>query len=216
MIVAQAQPTAPSTPQPTPVSVETTFPDDPVLTPSATPDLLPQLLRPRVPSPSPEPSPPFLGTPIPYDPETDDPEIDPQDIDSGPTRYPPRPTPLRFPPARFQPTPTPTPDLGIDLDNLALIPDRRLAKQMEADFSQQVTDLNQQIGSKQADLQHLLMNWSSDTKQLHLIQAEISALRTERDRLALEHLLILRQLQLEFVIPASVRIGPPAPTASPE
>jgi len=47
------------------------------------------------------------------------------------------------------------------------------------------------------------------------LQARLSQLRTERDRLALEHLLLMRQLQENFVIPTISRSPSPSSLPSP-
>jgi hypothetical protein len=98
----------------------------------------------------------------------------------------------------------PSPDPVVDLINqIPLLPDPDMARQVEIDFKENVAFLNQQIADHQTRLHSLLLNWSSDPSVIREIQAQLSELRTERDRLALEHLLILRQLERDFALPRS-------------
>jgi hypothetical protein len=123
------------------------------------------------------------------------------------------PSPLlnrpRFTPLpRLSPSPPPPVEIGIDLDLLPLFPDQELATQMESQFNQRVADLNAEIALKQADLHHWLVTWESDEAKIRETQVDLSRLRTERDRLSLEHLLVMRQLELHFIIP--IRTTPQA------
>lgn len=102
---------------------------------------------------------------------------------------------------RLAPTPVPRPDIGIDLGLLPLLPDLELAEQMQHQFQDQVTRINAQIAEKQADLHSWLSSWDTDETKIRAAQAELSRLRTERERLSLEHLLVIRQLERQFVIP---------------
>jgi hypothetical protein len=107
----------------------------------------------------------------------------------------------------------------IDLTNLPLFPDLDTSKRVEAEFDSRVAELNSQIAGKQALLYNLLVNWASDVSEIRQIQVELSELRTERDRLALEHLLLLRQLEETFVIPVpfpSTASSKTAPTPTPK
>ncbi|MDX2272927.1 MAG: hypothetical protein NW237_13410 [Cyanobacteriota bacterium] len=97
--------------------------------------------------------------------------------------------------------PPQSPELTVDLVNLSLLPDGDLAESMDAQFNQEVAILNRQINDKQAQMHEQLLNWSSSPDQIRQIQVEVSNLKAERDRLALEHLLVMRQLQQRFVIP---------------
>ncbi|NJL98182.1 MAG: hypothetical protein HC924_04830 [Synechococcaceae cyanobacterium SM2_3_2] len=109
----------------------------------------------------------------------------------------PRFTPL----PRLSPSPLSPVEIGIDLDLLPLFPDQELATLMENQFNQRVAELNADIALRQADLHHWMVTWESDEAKIRETQAELSRLRTERDRLALEHLLVMRQLELHFIIP---------------
>ncbi|MEN9205074.1 MAG: hypothetical protein Q6J68_02765 [Thermostichales cyanobacterium SZTDM-1c_bins_54] len=103
---------------------------------------------------------------------------------------------------------------SVVLEALPLFPDAELAADLETRFSQQLAAINAQIGDRQAVLQALLMRWESDEGQIRRLQARLSQLRTERDRLALEHLLLMRQLQENFVIPNYTRSPSPSPSPS--
>ncbi len=96
---------------------------------------------------------------------------------------------------------TPPPYSKIELRTLPLFPDLKLAEQLDADFTARVADLNDNIAQKQRQLHGMLQDWSVSENVIRLTQKELSQLRTERDRLALEHLLIMRQLERNFVIP---------------
>lgn len=112
----------------------------------------------------------------------------------------------RFPLLEKMDPPPPTlADLGIHLERLALLPDPDLAEHMDVDFSQRLARLNAQIADKQERLYRLLQDWGSAEADIRQIQAQLSELRTERDRLALEHLLMLRQLQDNFALPLPSR-----------
>jgi hypothetical protein len=118
----------------------------------------------------------------------------------------------RFPLLKKLDPPPPTlADLGIHLDHLALLPDADLAEQMDVEFSQQLARLNAQIADKQERLYRLLQDWGSAEADIRQIQAQLSELRTERDRLALEHLLMLRQLQENFALPLPSRSAASSP-----
>ncbi len=112
---------------------------------------------------------------------------------------PPRPTFTPIP--RLAPTPVPPPDIGIDLSLLPLLPDLELAEQMQHQFHDQVARINAEIAEKQADLHSWLTSWETDEAKIRETQAELSRLRTERERLSLEHLLVMRQLERQFIIP---------------
>ena len=92
-------------------------------------------------------------------------------------------------------------DLGIDWDRLALLPDPDLAEEMDREFSRRLARLNRQIANQQERLYRLLQTWDSDEADIRQAQAQLSQLRIERDRLALEYLLMLRQLQENFALP---------------
>jgi hypothetical protein len=109
----------------------------------------------------------------------------------------------------------PAPPQPVLLEGLPLFPDPSLAQSLEADFNRQLAAINAQIGDRQAVLQALLLRWESDEGQIRRLQARLSQLRTERDRLALEHLLLMRQLQENFVIPTISRSPSPSSLPSP-
>jgi len=100
---------------------------------------------------------------------------------------------------------------GIVLEGLTLLPDPDLATALEDQFTQRLSSVNAQISDRQAVLQQLLGRWESDDGQIRRLQARLSQLRTERDRMALEHLLMMRQLQEKFVIPPVSRSPSPTP-----
>ncbi len=102
-------------------------------------------------------------------------------------------------------------DLGIDWDRLALLPDLELAEEMDRQFSRRLARLNRQIANQQERLYRLLQTWDSDEDAIRQTQAQLSQLRLERDRLALEHLLILRQLQENFALPLPSRSAAGSP-----
>lgn len=102
-------------------------------------------------------------------------------------------------------------DLGIHWDRLALLPDLELAEEMDREFSRRLARLNRQIANQQERLYRLLQTWDSDEADIRQIQAQLSQLRTERDRLALEHLLLLRQLQENFALPLPARSAASSP-----
>lgn len=108
----------------------------------------------------------------------------------------------QHPPFRDWILSTPPPQYSkIELRTLPLFPDLKLAEQLDADFTTRVADLNDNIAKKQRQLHRMLQDWSVSENVIRLTQKELSQLRTERDRLALEHLLIMRQLERNFVIP---------------
>ncbi|GAB4217818.1 MAG: hypothetical protein OHK0012_23860 [Synechococcales cyanobacterium] len=114
------------------------------------------------------------------------------------------------------PVPQPRPvSQSIVLEGLTLLPDPDLATVLEDQFTQRLGSVNAQISDRQAVLQQLLGRWESDDGQIRRLQARLSQLRTERDRMALEHLLMMRQLQEKFVIPPVSRSPSPAPENSP-
>ncbi|MEN9221900.1 MAG: hypothetical protein Q6M04_05625 [Thermostichus sp. BF3_bins_97] len=118
----------------------------------------------------------------------------------------------RFPlQEKLEPPPPTQADLGIHLERLALLPDADLAEQMDEEFSQRLARLNAQIADKQERLYRLLQDWGSAEADIRQIQAQLSELRTERDRLALEHLLMLRQLQDNFALPLPSRSAASSP-----
>ncbi|MEN9224494.1 MAG: hypothetical protein Q6M54_03385 [Thermostichus sp. DRC_bins_24] len=118
----------------------------------------------------------------------------------------------RFPLLKKLDPPPPTlAELGIHLERLALLPDADLAEEMNVEFSQQLARLNAQIADKQERLYRLLQDWDSAETDIRQIQAQLSELRTERDRLALEHLLMLRQLQDNFALPLPSRSAAGSP-----
>ncbi len=102
-------------------------------------------------------------------------------------------------------------DLGIEWDRLALLPDLELAEEMDRQFSRRLARLNRQIANQQERLYRLLQTWDSDEDAIRQTQAQLSQLRLERDRLALEHLLILRQLQENFALPLPARSAASSP-----
>ncbi|MGQ9837934.1 MAG: hypothetical protein ACUVRV_08205 [Cyanobacteriota bacterium] len=112
---------------------------------------------------------------------------------------------------KLDPPPPTLADLGIHLEHLALLPDPDLAEQMDVDFRQQLARLNEQIAAQQEHLYRLLQDWGSNEEDIRQVQAQLSALRTERDRLALEHLLMLRQLQDNFSLPLLSRPATSSP-----
>ncbi|MFS8854441.1 hypothetical protein NW851_01035 [Synechococcus sp. H55.7] len=108
--------------------------------------------------------------------------------------------------------PSPTlADLGIHWDHLALLPDPELAEAMDREFNRRLARLNRQIANQQERLYRLLQDWDSDEADIRQIQSQLSQLRTERDRLALEHLLLLRQLQENFALPLPGRSAASSP-----
>ena len=123
--------------------------------------------------------------------------------------------PLLFPDfpllKELDPSPPSLADLGIHWDRLALLPDPELAEEMDVEFSRRLARLNRQIADQQERLYRLLQTWDSDEADIRQIQAQLSRLRTERDRLALEHLLMLRQLQENFALPLPDRSAASSP-----
>jgi len=123
--------------------------------------------------------------------------------------------PLLFPDfpllKELDPPPPSLADLGIHWDRLALLPDPELAEEMDVEFSRRLARLNRQIADQQERLYRLLQTWDSDEADIRQIQAQLSQLRTERDRLALEHLLMLRQLQENFALPLPDRSAASSP-----
>lgn len=93
----------------------------------------------------------------------------------------------------------------INVMELPLLPDPETALFLENTFSQQVASINHQIGEYQAELYTLLNDTYSSDRDIRRTQAIISQLRTERDRLSIEHLIKLRQVQddlrLEELLP---------------
>lgn len=125
------------------------------------------------------------------------------------------PDPLLFPDfpllKELDPPPPSLADLGIHWDRLALLPDSELAEEIDVEFSRRLARLNRQIADQQERLYRLLQSWDSDEADIRQIQAQLSRLRTERDRLALEHLLMLRQLQENFALPLPDRSAASSP-----
>lgn len=141
----------------------------------------------------------------------------------APTPAPPTPTIYKTPsgiltPRLVYPSPRSTGSgWGTLLETLPLMPDRDRALRMDGVFQQKVRLVNLRIQERQRRLHVLLEDWTSDPDQIRGIQAELSELRTERDRLALEHLLLMRQLERHFVIPPPAQSSPsPSPQADQE
>ena len=107
--------------------------------------------------------------------------------------------------------PPPSTKLGIDWAQLPLLPDPELAAEMDREFSRRLARLNQQIASQQDRLYRLLQTWDANVEDIRQTQAQLSQLRLERDRLALEHLLLLRQLQENFALPLPRRSAASSP-----
>ncbi|MEO1133869.1 MAG: hypothetical protein AAFX40_14330 [Cyanobacteria bacterium J06639_1] len=103
----------------------------------------------------------------------------------------------------------------IDLDALTLIPDPRTAEQLESLFRLRVAGINDSIQRRQADLQGQLADASSNDDDIRQLQRELSNLRSERDRLAIEHLLLMRQVTEKLVFPASFGVPSPATESAP-
>lgn len=82
---------------------------------------------------------------------------------------------------------------------------------MDREFSRRLARLNQQIASQQDRLYRLLQTWDANVEDIRQTQAQLSQLRFERDRLALEHLLLLRQLQENFALPLPRRSAASSP-----
>ncbi|MEO0852207.1 MAG: hypothetical protein AAFY15_01710 [Cyanobacteria bacterium J06648_11] len=100
----------------------------------------------------------------------------------------------------------------VDLDALTLIPDPRTAERLESLFRLRVSGINARIQRRQADLQGKLADANSNDDDIRRLQRELSNLRAERDSLAIEHLLLMRQVTEKLVFPAS--FGSPAPATS--
>ncbi|MFS8900940.1 hypothetical protein NW845_06105 [Synechococcus sp. H60.2] len=111
----------------------------------------------------------------------------------------------------LSPPPPTWADLGIHWDHLALLPDPELAEAMDREFNRRLARLNRQIANQQDRLYRLLQTWDSDEEEIRQVQAQLSQLRLERDRLALEHLLLLRQLQENFALPLPSRSAATSP-----
>ncbi|MFS8885580.1 hypothetical protein [Synechococcus sp. H70.2] len=112
---------------------------------------------------------------------------------------------------KLEPLPPTSTQLDIDWAQLPLLPDPQLAEEMDREFSRRLARLNQQIASQQDRLYRLLQTWDSDEEEIRQVQAQLSQLRLERDRLALEHLLLLRQLQENFALPLPSRSAATSP-----
>ncbi|WP_051039836.1 hypothetical protein [Synechococcus sp. PCC 7336] len=97
----------------------------------------------------------------------------------------------------------------VNLDALVLLPDRQTADWLEAQFEANVAILNDRITRRQAMLQDLLMDADSHDDRIRQVQSILSQLRTARDRLAIEHLLLIRKLSPDGTLPAAVT-PPPA------
>ena len=124
---------------------------------------------------------------------------------------PPKSIPFPKPKPSFFSTPKPLPASGSMTDRLSrlpLFPDTKLAEALESDFRTQIAGLNTQIADKQIALQTMLSSWSSDVELIRKTQGVLSDLRRERDRLSLEHLLLMRQVREHFVIPARANPSP--------
>lgn len=101
------------------------------------------------------------------------------------------------------------------LETLTLIPDRVTAERLERLFGLRVQAINTQIAQHQTDLQKRLADLTSSDDEIRRLQAELSQLRVERDRLAIEHLLLMRQVTEKLVFPESFD-SPEEPDLQPE
>lgn len=91
----------------------------------------------------------------------------------------------------------------VDLGELQLIPNSKTAARLERQFGSQVKTINWRINQRKTELRLKLTDLTSSDREIRRLQAELSQLRTERDRLAIEHLLLMRQVTEKLVFPAS-------------
>lgn len=101
-------------------------------------------------------------------------------------------------PQPYQPEPQP---LGIDLSELILLPSTATASWLDRKFETEVAPLNARIEFRQELLQQLLRNPDSNDDRIRQVQSILSQLRAERDRIAIEHLLLVRQVSTDGRLP---------------
>jgi hypothetical protein len=90
----------------------------------------------------------------------------------------------------------------IDLAALPLLPNPITSNWLTQRFEQQVRILNDRITFRQTVLRDLLADPNSNDASIRQVQAILSQLRTQRDRLAIEHILLMRQIQDNFTLPS--------------
>ena len=109
----------------------------------------------------------------------------------------------------------PPPNLSLNLDSLVLLPSDDTVTWLDNRFSQQVAPLNDRIAFRQELLEELLSDPNSNDNRIRQVQSILSRLRAERDRMAIEHLLLVRQLSSEGVLPKppiNIDLNSPGPT----
>lgn len=114
-------------------------------------------------------------------------------------------------PQPFEPIP--------ELNSLILLPSSDTVTWLDEQFSLEVAPLNARIAFRQELLEELLSDPNSNDNRIRQVQSILSKLRAERDRLAIEHLLLVRQLSDGGKIPNppinnNLELVSPAPKAS--
>ena len=98
------------------------------------------------------------------------------------------------------PQPIPSPST-FNLEHLILLPNLETIAWLDRQFAISVAPLNSRIELRQDMLLELLSQPSSSDGEIREVQSILSQLRSERDRMAIEHLLLVRQLSEEGKLP---------------
>ncbi|MEM9568549.1 MAG: hypothetical protein AAF974_09605 [Cyanobacteria bacterium P01_E01_bin.34] len=94
-----------------------------------------------------------------------------------------------------------TSPLTVDLSQLVLIPSPATVSWLDEQFEVEIAPINSRIAFRQDLLQQLLSNPDSSDNRIRQVQSILSQLRAERDRIALEHLLLVRQVNENGALP---------------
>ena len=101
----------------------------------------------------------------------------------------------------FERLPQPNASLDVDLSHMLLIPDTATVTWLDEQFEKEVEPLNSRISFRQQLLQDLLNDPDSNDNRIRQVQSILSQLRAERDRIAIEHLLLVRQVSENGALP---------------
>ncbi|MGK7911886.1 MAG: hypothetical protein AB4050_10465 [Synechococcus sp.] len=93
------------------------------------------------------------------------------------------------------------PRLEVDLSQLVLLPSPNTVTWLDKQFETEVASINSRIAFRQELLQQLLQDPDSSDDRIRQVQSILSQLRAERDRIAIEHLLLVRQVSENGSLP---------------
>ncbi len=91
--------------------------------------------------------------------------------------------------------------LAVDLSQLVLIPNPATVSWLDEQFEIEIAPINSRIAFRQDLLQQLLSDPDSNDNRIRQVQSILSQLRAERDRIAIEHLLLVRQVNANRTLP---------------